>query len=88
MDNKVDSYHVGEITGSFGINVAGLDVWFEEGELVYVLAEIFDGEDSGCILWYATMKPVCKDVLRINSDFVTVKIRGSVMRFPHFIEEQ
>lgn len=67
--------------------MAGLDVWFEEGELVYVLAEIFDEEDSDCILWYAIMKPISKDILRINSDFVYVKSRGNVMRFPHLNED-
>ncbi|MGM0975828.1 MAG: recombinase family protein [Bacillota bacterium] len=86
LDNKMNSYHIGEITSSFGINVAGLNVWFDEGELVYVLAEIFDEEDSDCILWYAIMKPVSIDVLRINSDFVNVKSHGNVMRFPHFNE--
>ncbi|MCT2536552.1 recombinase family protein [Aquibacillus koreensis] len=87
LDNKMNSYHIGEITGSFGINVAGLDVWFDEGELVYVLAEIFDEEDSDCILWYAIMQPVSKDVIRINSDFIKVKSRGNVMRFPHYSGE-
>lgn len=87
LNNKMNSYHIGEITGSFGIKVAGQDVWFDEGELVYVLAEIYDEEDSNCILWYAIMNPVSKDVLRINSDFINVKSRGNVMRFPHFNEE-
>ncbi|MGS2777783.1 hypothetical protein ACVBAX_10420 [Robertmurraya sp. GLU-23] len=88
MDNKMNSYHIGEITGSFGIKIAGLDVWFDEGELVYIIAEIFDEEDSDYILWYFIMKPVSKDVLRINSDFVNVKSRGNVMRFSHFNESQ
>jgi hypothetical protein len=87
MNKKMRSYHKGEITGGFGIKVGGQEVWFDEGELVYVLAEIFDEGDSDCILWYAIMKPTSKEVLRINSDFVNVKNHGNVMRFPHFNEE-
>lgn len=83
----MNTYHIGEITGSFGMKLAGQEIWFDEGELVYVLAEIYDEEDSNCILWYAIMNPVSKDVIRINSDFIKVKSRGNVMRFPHYNEE-
>jgi hypothetical protein len=69
------------------IEVAGLKVWFDEGELVYVLAEIFDEENPDCILWFAIMKSVSKDVLRINSESVNIISRGETLRFPHFVFE-
>lgn len=84
MNEVMNKYQVGEITSGFGLQIAGVDVWFDEGELVYVLSEIFDESDPDFILWYVIMKPVSKDVLRVNSDFINLISRGNVLRFAHF----
>ncbi|MFV2050154.1 hypothetical protein ACEWK1_22680 [Metabacillus sp. YM-086] len=87
ISNEENKFHIGEITASFGVNIAGIDVWHNQGSLVYVLAEVFDEEDSNLVLWYVIMKPDSKVVQRVNSDYVNIKSRGIIPRFPHFIED-
>ncbi|KAB7668924.1 hypothetical protein [Bacillus sp. B1-b2] len=87
MSDEENKFHIGEITASFGVNIAGIDVWHNQGSLVYVLAEVFDEEDANLVLWYVIMKPDSKVVQRVNSDYLNIKSRGIIPRFPHFIED-
>ena len=86
ISNEENKFHMGEITASFGVNIAGIDVWNNQGSLVYVLAEVFD-EESNFILWYVIMQPDSKVVQKVNSDYVNIKCHGIIPRFPHFLEE-
>lgn len=81
MNNE--KFHVGVINSSFGIQIAGADVCFKEGEVVYILAEIYDKENPECTMWYVVLKPLSKDSLRINSEFVDLMFLENVPRFPH-----
>lgn len=78
MYDEKNKFHIGEIIVGFE---ATNDVWFDEGELVYVLSELYDPEDSDIILCYVIMQPVSKDVLALDADFVRVLSRGNVSRF-------
>lgn len=79
-----NNFHIGLINSGFGIEVAGVKICFDEGELIYILAEVYD-EDSDCILWFAVMKSVSKDVIRLNSEFVNIISRGKPLRISHFL---
>lgn len=82
MYDEMNKFHIGKIKEGFEDNIKGIDVWFEEGELVYVISELYDSEDSDIIECYVIMLPVIKDVLTVGADFVRVLCRGNVSRFP------
>ncbi|MGS2777780.1 hypothetical protein ACVBAX_10405 [Robertmurraya sp. GLU-23] len=82
MYEEINKFHIGKIKEGFEDNIKGNDVWFDEGELVYVISELYDPEDSDIIVCFVIMLPVIKDVLTVDSDFVKVLSHGNVSRFP------
>ncbi|MBS4193728.1 MULTISPECIES: hypothetical protein [Bacillaceae] len=82
MYYEMNKFHIGKIKEGFEEKIKGIDVWLEEGELIYVLSELFDPEDPDVIIYFVIMLPVVKDVLTVDADFVKVLSRGTVSRFP------
>lgn len=82
MYYEMNKFHIGKIKEGFEEKIKGIDVWLEEGELIYVLSELFDPEDPDVIICFVIMLPVVKDVLTVDADSVKVLSRGNVSRFP------
>jgi hypothetical protein len=82
MYYEMNKFHIGKIKEGFEDKIKGIDVWLEEGELIYVISELFDPKDPDVIICFVIMLPVVKDVLTVDADFVKVLSRGNVSRFP------
>jgi hypothetical protein len=82
MYYEMNKFHIGKIKEGFEDKIKGIDVWLEEGELIYVISELFDPEDPDVIICFVIMLPVVKDVLTVDADYVKLLSRGNVSRFP------
>ncbi|MCG7314819.1 hypothetical protein MHL30_17000 [Priestia flexa] len=82
MYYEMNKFHIGKIKEGFEDKIKSIDVWLEEGELIYVISELFDPEDPDVIICFVIMLPVVKDVLTVDADYVKLLSRGNVSRFP------
>lgn len=77
-----NDFHIGEITEGIEEKIDGVDVRFDEGELVYVTSEMYDPLDPEIIICFLVKKPVSKDVIGLDTKLVNLLCLGDVLRLP------
>ncbi|MGM0975827.1 MAG: hypothetical protein ACQEW2_23195 [Bacillota bacterium] len=77
-----NDFHIGEITLDLEEKIGGVGVRFDEGELVYVISEMYDPLDSENIICFLVKKPVSKQVIGLDTKLVNIFCLGDVLRLP------